>query len=153
MEDRRAGEARKKALKKLLVRDRSEKELREILRREGFQEAETEDAVEYVKSFGYVNDRRYAENYVMSAGRKKSRSALRSFLLEKGISEEDTEAALAELPVDEGELMRELLGNKAGEPRKMDEKELRRVFGYLARRGFSPGDIWRELKNFQDSAG
>ena len=38
MEDRRAGEARKKALKKLLVRDRSEKELREILRREGFQE-------------------------------------------------------------------------------------------------------------------
>ena len=62
MEDRRAGEARKKALKKLLVRDRSEKELREILRREGFQEAETEDAVEYVKSFGYVNDRRYAEN-------------------------------------------------------------------------------------------
>lgn len=103
MEDRRAGEARKKALKKLLVRDRSEKELREILRREGFQEAETEDAVEYVKSFGYVNDRRYAENYVMSAGRKKSRSALRSFLLEKGISEEDTEAALAELPGDEGE--------------------------------------------------
>ncbi len=153
MEDRRAGEARKKALKKLLVRDRSEKELREILRREGFQEAETEDAVEYVKSFGYVNDRRYAENYVMSAGRKKSRSALRSFLLEKGISEEDTEAALAELPGDEGELIRELLGKKAGEPRKMDEKELRRVFGYLARRGFSPGDIWRELKNFQDSAG
>ena len=106
-----------------------------------------------MKSFGYVNDRRYAENYVMSAGRKKSRSALRSFLLEKGISEEDTEAALAELPVDEGELIRELLGKKAGEPRKMDEKELRRVFGYLARRGFSPGDIWRELKNFQDSAG
>ena len=145
-------EARRKALKKLLVRDRSEMELRELLRRQGVGEAETEDAVEYVKSFGYINDRRYAENYVASAGAKKSRSAMRAFLLEKGISESYVEAAFSELPENEGKVIRELLRKKAGEPHVMEEKEFRRVFAYLCRRGFSRGDIWRELKNFQETS-
>lgn len=149
----RIRQARQKALKKLAVRDRSEKELRELLMREGFSESETEDAVEYARSFGYVNDRRYAENYVMSAGRKKSRAALRSFLLEKGIPAEYTEEALAEFAEDESGLIRELIRKKSGPPHAMEEAELRRVYAYLARRGFSSGDIWRELKNFQETEG
>ena len=147
------GEARRRALKKLLARDRSQQELCQLLRKEGFGEEQIRDAVEYARSFGYVNDRRYAENYVMSAGKKKSRSAMRSFLQEKGVSPEHIEEALSGLPEEEGEVIRQLLLKKAGAPHPMEEKELRRVFAYLARRGFAGNDIWRELKNFQETSG
>ena len=73
--DGRAKEAVRRAMRLLMSRDRSERELLERLGREGFGPEETGTALEYVKSYGYVNDRRYAENYVMSAGGKKSRAA------------------------------------------------------------------------------
>ena len=148
--ENRSGEAIKKAMRLLVSKSRSERELRERLQREGYSEEETEAALEYVKSYGYVNDRRYAENYIMSAGAKKSRAALRSFLADKGIAEELIEHALTEVPTDERDLIRELLYRKAGEPHKMEEKELRRVYGYLARRGFSAGDIRHVLREYQD---
>lgn len=74
----RAKEAVRRAMRLLMSRDRSERELLERLGREGFGPEETGTALEYVKSYGYVNDRRYAENYVMSAGGKKSRAATES---------------------------------------------------------------------------
>ncbi len=146
--EQRIRAAKQRAMRKLLARDRSQQELEGLLKKEGFGEEEIREALSYVKSFGYVNDRRYAENYVMSAGRKKSRTALRSFLRDKGISSEDTEAALASLPEEEGPLIRELLEKKAGPPHKLEDKELRRFFAYLARRGFSIGDIRRELLDY-----
>lgn len=139
-------------MRKLLARDRSEWELGKLLERDGFDPEEREAALSYVKSFGYVNDRRYAENYVMSAGSRKSRAALRSFLQEKGVSREDAEAALRELPEDEGPLIRELLEKKAGAPHAMDDRERRCVFAYLGRRGFGAADIRREMKRYEREA-
>ena len=138
-----------KAMRLLVVRDRSEKELRERLAREGYLVTEIDAALNYVKSFGYINDRRYAENYVMSAGGKKSKAVLRLFLQEKGIDETIIETALEILPAEETELIRQLLMKKAGQPHRMDEKELRRAYGYLARKGFSSGDIWKVFREYQ----
>ena len=149
-EESREKEAIRKAMRLLVSRDRSEQELRERLAREGYDPEAAEAAIDYVKSYGYVNDRRYAENYVMSAGSKKSRAALRSFLQEKGIAGEEIESALEELPGDETELIGQLLVKKAGQPHKMEEKELRRALGYLARKGFSSGDIWKVIREYQE---
>ena len=146
----REREAMQKAMRLLVVRDRSEKELRERLAKEGYLLEEIDAALDYVKSFGYINDRRYAENYVMSAGGKKSRAVLRLFLQEKGIDEAMIEMALETVPVEETKLIRQLLEKKAGQPHRMDEKELRRVYGYLARKGFSSGDIWKVLREYQE---
>jgi regulatory protein len=145
----RSKEAMRKAMHLLMNRDRSEQELRDRLAQAGFEEPETEEALAYVKSYGYVNDRRYAENYVISAGGKKSRRMLRSFLEEKGVADDLIEAALDQLPEDETELVTGLLLKKAGPPHSMDEKELRRVFAYLARKGFTSSDIWRALREYQ----
>lgn len=149
-EESREKEAIRKAMRLLVSRDRSEQELRERLAREGYDPESAGTAIDYVKSYGYVNDRRYAENYVMSAGSKKSRAALRSFLQEKGIAGEEIENALEELPGDETELIGQLLVKKAGQPHKMEEKELRRALGYLARKGFSSGDIWKVIREYQE---
>ncbi len=148
-EEKRGKEAVRKAMQLLMARDRSEQELRGRLSQAGFEPEATEEALDYVKSYGYVNDRRYAENYVISAGSKKSRRMLRAFLEEKGIAEEEIEEALAKLPEDETQLVADLLVKKAGPPHPMEEKELRRVFAYLARKGFPSADIWRVLREYQ----
>ena len=118
-EESREKEAIRKAMRLLVSRDRSEQELRDRLAREGYDPESAEAAIEYVKSYGYVNDRRYAEN-------------------------------LEELPGDETELIGQLLVKKAGQPHKMEEKELRRALGYLARKGFSSGDIWKVIREYQE---
>ena len=64
-EEQRTIEARKKALALLEIRDRTTKELRERLLRCGYSQEEAEDALRYAASFGYVDDLRYAENYIL----------------------------------------------------------------------------------------
>ena len=66
-------EARKKALRLLEHMDRTEKGLTDRLLRAGFSEELAEDAVSYVKDYGYINDRRYALNYIMYRIHDKSR--------------------------------------------------------------------------------
>ena len=51
-------QAKKKAMDLLLHNDRTEAELRERLLRKEFDADSVEDAVAYVKSFGYIDDER-----------------------------------------------------------------------------------------------
>ena len=74
------GEEEKKAAQKALAllafQDRTEKELFGRLCRAGFSEEASQAAVRYVKSFGYINDRRYIENYIMFQQGKRSRKEI-----------------------------------------------------------------------------
>jgi regulatory protein len=141
----------KKAMNLLLYRDRSVKELTGRLGEAGFEAAEINRAIRYVSSFGYLNDKRYAENYVASYFRKKSRRALIYALREKGIDEIYIEAALSEIPEDETDVIMELLVKKAGTPHRMEEKEIRRCTAFLARKGYAGADIWKVIKTYQNS--
>ena len=134
----------------LLYRSRTESELRKKLLEREYSEEETEDAIEYVRSFGYLNDSAYAEQYVISRGSTKGRAALKRELRSKGVSEETIEEALTELPEDDTETILALIEKRAGPPHVMDEREYRRVFGYLARRGFSGSGIHRALKAYAE---
>lgn len=143
--------ARKKAMSLLEHMNRTEKGLYEKLR-EGFSPEAVQDAVEYVKSFGYVNDLRYAQTYISGRIQKKSRQKIFQELYHKGIDRETAEKAWASetefgLP-DEKELIRQEIEKKYKEGTVLQEKELRRLFGYFARRGFKNGDIFRVLEEF-----
>ena len=52
---------------------RTEEQLRQKLRNNGYPEDVTEEALAYVKSFGYINDEVYIRNFVESRKDKKSR--------------------------------------------------------------------------------
>ncbi len=140
--------ARQKALDLLLYRTRTEKELYTKLEERGYSPEECEDALAYVRHYGYVNDREYALRYVSSRGSQKGRAAIRSELRAKGVPDEDLEYALETLP-EEDHSLPELIRKKAGIPHRLDEKEYRRLYGFLARRGFSASGISRALKNYQ----
>ncbi|MFR8353000.1 MAG: regulatory protein RecX [Blautia obeum] len=85
-------EVRKKALKLLEHMDRTEKGLYDRLLRAGFSEALAADAVAYVKDYGYVNDARYATNYIMYRIHDKSHQKIFE-LQQKGIDRQTIQSA------------------------------------------------------------
>ncbi|MEE8836780.1 MAG: regulatory protein RecX [Eubacteriales bacterium] len=147
-ENRRA-EAR--AMKLLLNRMMTEKEMRERLLQEGFEPDPVEAAIQYCSSFGYLSDARYAENYLISMRRKKSGQMIRRELEERGVSEDLIEQAFEENPYEESDVVDALIRKKAGSPHRMDEKELRRTFAFAARKGFASSEIWKAIHRFQDA--
>ena len=74
--------AKEKAMRLLLQQDRTEKELRDRLYRAGFSETASEAAMQYVSGFGYLDDRRYAENYISFHKGRRSRKEI-SFKLKE----------------------------------------------------------------------
>ena len=91
--DDESKEAVAKAMALLLHKDRTEKELADRLYRAGFSEKSALFAIEYVKSFGYINDARYAETYIDYHKSSKSKNEIKRKLIEKGISEEYVDEA------------------------------------------------------------
>ena len=143
-------EARKKALRLLEHMDRTEKGLTDRLLRAGLSEELAEDAVSYVKDYGYINDRRYALNYIMYRIHDKSRQKIFQELSGKGIDRQTIqdaweEAEELETP-DERALLCQMIEKKYEPGAELDEREMRRLYGYLARRGFRSGDIFSVLE-------
>lgn len=139
--------ARHRALHILERSDRTEQELRAKLERNYRAEA-VEDAISYVKQYHYLDDRRYAVNYLNSRGRVKSRRQVEQELLyKKGISKEILEEARTEAePQDEQEQIRRWMEKKQIHPETADPNELRRFYLFLMRRGFRSEDILSELR-------
>ena len=139
--------ARHRALHILERSDRTEQELRATLERNYRAEA-VEDAISYVKQYHYLDDRRYAVNYLNSRGRVKSRRQVEQELLyKKGISKEILEEARTEAePQDEREQIRRWMEKKQIHPETADPNELRRFYLFLMRRGFRSEDILSELR-------
>ena len=68
--------AKLRAMHLLEDMDRTESALREKLRQGLYPSDVTEAAIEYVKSFGYLDDVRYAENFVRSRQNVKSKKEI-----------------------------------------------------------------------------
>lgn len=142
--------ARRKAMRLLEHMDRTERGLRERLKQEGFSEEAAENALEYVKSFGYLDDARYARNYIAGRAGTKGRQRILQELYQRGIDPQTAEEAWAEAAelqdTDEMEAICRAVRKKYPEETVLDEKEARRLYGFLTRRGFSGGDILRALE-------
>ena len=149
-EEEKSGDIRRARHRALHILERSvrtEQELRAKLERNYRAEA-VEDAISYVKQYHYLDDRRYAVNYLNSRGRVKSRRQVEQELLyKKGISKEILEEARTEAePQDEREQIRRWMEKKQIHPETADPNELRRFYLFLMRRGFRSEDILSELR-------
>lgn len=133
---------KKRALFLLERMDRTEQQLNEKLRQSGYPEVCVEAAVNYVKEFHYIDDLKYAKNYIRYQQQKKSRQRLTLDLMKKGVSRDLIEQALTEeFASDECEMIRVLLEKRHYDVTTADRKEQQRMYQYLARRGFRSGDI------------
>ena len=139
--------AKRKAMSLLQSMDRTESELRDRLLRQDFPEETVDQAVRYVKSFGYVDDRRYAESFILSRKGRKSRREIYAELSGKKIDGEIVDEMMERCyeESDSGEARRHLLRKKHYDPSRASVEEKQKLYAYLARKGFSYGEIKKAL--------
>lgn len=140
--------AKKRALHLLERMDRTEQQLREKLLSSEYPVICVDDAIAYVKSFHYLDDSRYAENFTRYSKEKLSRQQIKQKLMTKGVSRDIIDCAVEkEYDAEESEHIRKLLEKKHYDRESCDEGEFRRVYQYLLRRGFRSNDILKEMKH------
>lgn len=142
-----ARKAKLRALHLLEYKDRTEKEMRRKLQQGDYPAEVIEETIEYLRSYGYIDDKRYAGRYLNSRLEQKGRRRLFQELQQKGISASVIQEAWEELCLDgeahenEKEQIGALAEKKTGGRTELSPKEYRRLTGFLARRGFS----WEEI--------
>ena len=142
--------AKRKAMLLLTDMDRTEAELRRKLSG-SFSAPAVEEAVRYVRSFGYIDDERYAAHYAETASARKSRTQIRFDLQKKGLSRELIDRALEGLETaDEKPLIRSLIGKKLRTGRTDDLRLLEKAAAACARKGFSASDIRAVISEYKE---
>ena len=122
--------------------DKTEAQLRRKLEESEYPKEAVESAIAYVTSYGYLDDRRYAEHYIVWKKQGKGNARLKMELVQKGISREIIEEVLESTDFGETrEMIRQIILKKRKTDIPMNEKEKQRLYGFLMRKGFSSSDI------------
>lgn len=123
--------------------DRTEAQLRRKLLDVGVEPQTAEQAIDYVKGFGYLDDERYVRNYIEVRSGKKSRRQIEQELqYKKGVSPELIGKVYAQTePADERAMIRVQLAKKHYNPENCEERERQRLAASLLRKGFGMSDI------------
>lgn len=138
----------KHALRILERQDRTEKQLRDkLMKTERYTQEEVDAVLVYVKSYGYIDDFRYAKDFIRFRCHSKSKQQLLFALLGKGVDKEVIQEAIKE-EYDEEEfcLICKFLEKKKyytmEEPRDIREK----LIAGLLRRGFRLEEILKAME-------
>ncbi len=142
--------AKLRAMNLLKSRAYTVKQLRDKLKAGGYPEAVTEEALQYVGSFHYTDDLRYAVSFIQDHETGRSRRRIEQDLLGRGIDRATLEQAWAQWEEsggsqDEQAMIQALLTKKGYDPDRADQKEKQRIYGFLMRRGFSGEQVRRAI--------
>lgn len=80
----------------LKSKDYTEAEFKKKLRDGYYPSEAVEAALSYVREYGYIDDERYAQNYVAFKAGSKSRRMVQAFLMNKGVSAQIIESVCDE---------------------------------------------------------
>ncbi|MGN0376778.1 MAG: regulatory protein RecX [Suilimivivens sp.] len=133
--------ARLRAMNLLKTRAYTRKQLEDKLRDGGYPEKISEDAIHYVTSFGYLDDRKYAMEYIEYNRESKSRTKIFHSLMQKGISKEIVEEAWREIAGEESENLEQQqiqswMKKKNFNPSEATYAEKQKFSAFLYRKGF-----------------
>ncbi len=126
------------ALKHLSKYSKTEKQLREFLRDKGYLPKLCDEVLEKVREYQYVDDRRFAENFVSSSKNKFGSARLKMMLQQKGVGEEIIREALENL--DNAGAVQEICKNYMKKKEKTVQN-WQKCANYLYGRGFS----WQQI--------
>ena len=125
----------KRAMHLLEKQDRTERQLYDKLKQNGYPESCIESAIAYVKSYHYIDDFRYASTYIRYHQEMKSRQKLKMELMAKGIGRDLVDAALEEEYVsDDQKKIAEILQKRHYSFEDADVSEQRKNYQFLLRR-------------------
>ncbi|MCR5279732.1 MAG: recombination regulator RecX [Lachnospiraceae bacterium] len=148
--------AKLRAMNLLKTRDYTEYKLRLKLTEGGYPSDIVDQALDYVKQYGYINDSHYAVSFIEQERKRLNPKIIRSKLISKGISSNTIDDAFAAV-----------YGNLDGESDKTDElsvihhtlvkkgftgsetyEERQKLLGYFYRKGFSMDLVYSAMESF-----
>ncbi len=144
-----------RAMNLLQKKDYTEKQLRDKLA-EGLYHSELiDDTISYVKMYKYLDDERYARDYIAYHMTTRSKNRIVQDLIKKGISKEKILPILDEIYSEESgdvelEQVRALLEKKHYDPDIADFKEKQKIMAFLMRRGFQMSTIRKAMNYFDE---
>ncbi len=142
-----------RAMNLLQKRDYTTRQLTDKLKEGMYPQDIIDEAIAYVTSYRYLDDDRYARDYITYHMSTRSRNRIIQDLTSKGIDRESIIALMDELYMeDHGEAeqdqIRKLLIKKHYDPENTDFKEKQKIMAFLMRKGFSLSDIKKEMSIF-----
>lgn len=142
--------AKARCMNLLQSKDYTQKQLEDKLKMGEYPQQCIDEAIAYVKSYGYIDDRNYARSFIEYRLESRSRNRIEADLMRKGISKEVIREAFGELEElgvsqDETAMVSALLEKKRYQAGTATREEKQRMYGFLCRRGFSPDIVIKAL--------
>lgn len=141
-----------RALNMLALRGRAVRELRLALIRKGEDERHVDAAIARLLALGLLDDAAYARQFAQAklAGPGFSRRRVQAELAKRGVAREVADAAIADVladeAVDEEAIIERVARKKLRTLTRLDPAtRRRRLYAFLARRGYDLDDIRRTL--------
>lgn len=146
LEEKLYTRAKKRGMNLLKTMDRTESDVRRKLCDSGYPVEAVDVAIDYLKSYHYIDDMRYARNYIHFKSNSMSRKQIANKLSEKGISRTIIELSFSEIEdteeTSERELIHKLMVKKVHcNFRDITYEEKQKLFAYLYNKGFKISDI------------
>ena len=123
--------------------DRTEEQLRVKLKKDLYPDDIIEKGIQYVKSYGYIGDEGYATRFISGKQNSKSKREIQILLKQKGVSDEVIQKAMESCyeEVDELVAIQKLVAKKRFCAETATEKEKKKMYEFLMRKGFRYEDI------------
>ena len=152
--------AKLRALNLLKTRSQTEYGLRKKLTEGGYPDSVTDIAITYVKSFGYINDRQYALDFIGEQSSKRSKKELYLKLSQKGISKEILDGVFSEVygsykdaredsSFNETDVILKTL-KKKGYTGQESYEDRQKILSYFYRRGFEMDSVYKAMDSFKE---
>lgn len=148
-EELRYDNFKSRIVRNLLLRLKTEKEVRDKYSRYDDSDLYLERAIEEIKEYGYIDDEKYARLYIQDAiilEKRNSIFELKQKLIQKGVSSNYIYQAISENEEELNELEQKVIKKILYNKRKKEEDK---VISYLYRKGFNTRNIQNAVADYK----
>jgi len=125
-----------KALSYISSRLKTEKQMRDYLKKNNYCNSAIELAIEKLKNYGYLNDEYYAKTFSEINSMSKGKLYLKRELYQKGVSESIINKTIGEIEGEEDACLKITQKWLRGKSLPLEKKDLQKLYRFLLSRGF-----------------
>ena len=129
----------------LEYKDRTSQELKERLLREGYPQEVVNQVILWGREYHFIDEERFARNYVKKNATKKGERLLRIELSQKGVEKELMDELLEDILEQEKEQIECIYEKRFHNIDLSEEKQRMKVTRYFIRNGFSYAEVHKFL--------
>ena len=126
---------------------KTEKQIKDKLKKLGYLEEIVDSAVEKLKGYGYVDDGDYAKRFASTYKGVKGKKLIKLELMKKGVSDVDAENAVSEIESQQETV--DYLAEKYLKNKEKDKKNILKCYKYLLSKGFDYDEAKRAVEKYE----